>query len=49
MVLIGEVSSVNDDYKDNKFLRPTKRFAKIDEDEEPLYLLSDDYEKYLKI
>ncbi len=49
MVLIGEVSSVNDDYRDNKFLKPTKRFTRIEEDEEPLYLLSDDYEKFLKI
>jgi len=48
-VLIGEVSSVNDDYKDNKFLVQTKRFSDIEEDEEPLYLLSEDYEKYVKI
>ena len=48
-VLIGEVSSVNDDYKDNKFLVSTKRFSDIEEDEEPLYLLSEDYEKYVKI
>ena len=47
-VLIGEVSSVNDDYKDNKFLTPTKRFTEIEEDEDPLYLLSDDYIKFLK-
>ena len=46
-VLIGEVSSVNDDYIDNTFLKPTKRFTEIEEDEDPLYLLSDDYEKML--
>ena len=48
-VLIGEVSSVNDDYTDNKFLVSTKRFSDIEEDEEPLYLLSEDYEKFVKI
>ena len=48
-VLIGEVSSVNDDYVDNKFLKPTKRFTEIEEDEDPLYLLSDDYEKMLDL
>ena len=48
-VLIGEVSSVNDDYTDNKFLKNMNRFGEIDEDEEPLYLLYDDYEKYIQI
>ncbi|TFG04856.1 MAG: D-lyxose/D-mannose family sugar isomerase [Promethearchaeota archaeon] len=48
-VLIGEVSSVNDDYGDNKFIDEVKRFGEIHEDEELLYLLYDDYEKYLKI
>jgi D-lyxose ketol-isomerase len=47
-VLIGEVSSVNDDYSDNKFLEKVKRFSKIEEDEEPLYLLYDDYKKYVE-
>jgi D-lyxose ketol-isomerase len=46
-VLIGEVSSVNDDYVDNKFLEEVKRFSEIEEDEEPLYLLYDDYKKYI--
>ncbi|TFG28589.1 MAG: D-lyxose/D-mannose family sugar isomerase [Promethearchaeota archaeon] len=48
-VLIGEVSSVNDDYTDNKFLKNINRFGEIDEDEKPLYLLYDDYEKYIQI
>lgn len=48
-VLIGEVSSVNDDYVDNKFLEEVKRFVEIDEDEGPLYLLYDDYKKYINI
>jgi D-lyxose ketol-isomerase len=42
-VLIGEVSSVNDDRADNRFLEETGRFPKIEEDEPPLYLMSMDY------
>jgi hypothetical protein len=48
-VIIGEVSSVNDDYTDNVFLKDIKRFMEIQEDEDPYYLLYDDYEKYLNI
>lgn len=46
-VLIGEVSAVNDDLTDNIFEDPIGRFADIDEDEEPLYLLVSDYDKWL--
>ncbi|MBQ8579290.1 MAG: D-lyxose/D-mannose family sugar isomerase [Oscillospiraceae bacterium] len=42
-VLVGEVSKVNDDRIDNRFYEPTGRFPAIEEDEEPLYLLSMDY------
>ena len=42
-ILIGEVSSVNDDHVDNRFLEPVGRFPEIEEDEEPLYLLYNDY------
>ena len=45
-VLVGEVSLVNDDKKDNRFLPPVGRFPSIDEDKEPQYLLVSDYEKY---
>jgi len=38
-VLIGEVSSVNDDEKDNRFLKPVARFPEVEEDEEILYPL----------
>ncbi len=38
-VLVGEVSSVNDDEADNYFIEPVGRFPEIEEDEEPLYLL----------
>ncbi|MGH7599396.1 MAG: D-lyxose/D-mannose family sugar isomerase [bacterium] len=42
-VLVGEVSRVNDDSKDNRFFKPAGRFPKIEEDEEPLYLLCNEY------
>lgn len=45
--LIGEVSTVNDDYVDNVFLHKIERFSEIEEDEEPKYLLYDDYKTYL--
>lgn len=43
MVLIGEVSRVNDDAKDNRFLAPIGRFPEIEEDESPLYYLCNEY------
>jgi D-lyxose ketol-isomerase len=46
-VLIGEVSTVNDDLTDNVFEQPIGRFAEIDEDEEPLHLLVSDYDRFL--
>jgi len=45
-VLVGEVSSVNDDRTDNRFLDPVGRFPAIAEDEPPLYLLVGDYPRY---
>ncbi|MHA1149089.1 MAG: D-lyxose/D-mannose family sugar isomerase [Promethearchaeota archaeon] len=48
-VLIGEVSGVNDDTKDNLFLEKIGRFPEIEEDEPPLYLLYNDYKKYLNL
>jgi D-lyxose ketol-isomerase len=47
-VLVGEVSTVNDDNTDNCFLEPIGRFPDIEEDEEPLYLLVNDYARYWK-
>jgi D-lyxose ketol-isomerase len=44
-VLIGEVSSVNDDNTDNRFYEPQGRFPMIVEDEPPLYLLCNEYRK----
>ena len=42
-VLSGEVSRVNDDDNDNRFSTPLPRYAQIDEDEAPLYLLCTEY------
>jgi D-lyxose ketol-isomerase len=45
-VLVGEVSTVNDDNTDNKFRQPVGRFPDIEEDEPPLHLLVNDYGNY---
>lgn len=45
-VLVGEVSKVNDDAADNRFLNPVGRFPSIEEDQPPLYLLVGDYSNY---
>ncbi|HVN53973.1 MAG TPA: D-lyxose/D-mannose family sugar isomerase [Anaerolineaceae bacterium] len=47
-VLIGEVSVVNDDERDNRFYEPIGRFPTIEEDEPPLYLLCTDYERFYR-
>ena len=46
-VLIGEVSTVNDDETDNIFRAPIGRFAEVEEDEAPTHLLVSDYSKWL--
>ncbi|MDI9470002.1 MAG: D-lyxose/D-mannose family sugar isomerase [Bacillota bacterium] len=46
-VLAGEVSQVNDDTSDNRFLLPQQRFSPIEEDEEPVWLLCSDYAAWL--
>jgi D-lyxose ketol-isomerase len=46
-VLVGEVSSVNDDQTDNVFYDNQPRFPQIIADEEPTYLLVNDYKQYL--
>ncbi len=45
-VLVGEVSVVNDDRTDNRFFEKVGRFPQIEEDEEPLHLLTEDYANY---
>jgi D-lyxose ketol-isomerase len=47
MVLIGEVSLVNDDANDNCFYEKVGRFPEIVEDVKPVHLLVNDYKKYL--
>lgn len=47
-VLVGEVSTVNDDASDNRFQETIGRFPKIEEDTEPIHLLVSDYENLLK-
>jgi len=46
-VLIGEVSTVNNDLTDNIFREPIGRFAEIEEDEVPWHLLVSDYDRWL--
>ena len=46
-VLIGEVSTVNDDETDNIFRDPIGRFAEIEEDQPPTHLLVSDYARWL--
>ena len=48
-VLVGEVSVVNDDDRDNRFYQAAGRFPSIEEDEPPLYLLCTDYARYTRL
>ncbi|MEM6593309.1 MAG: D-lyxose/D-mannose family sugar isomerase [Pseudomonadota bacterium] len=48
-VLIGEVSTVNDDETDNIFHPPLDRFSGIEEDEDPVHLLVSDYKTWFGI
>jgi D-lyxose ketol-isomerase len=45
-VLVGEVSLVNDDAADNRFLESLGRFPEIEEDAAPLHLLVTDYARF---
>lgn len=46
-VLIGEVSTVNDDMTDNVFRETIGRFSNIIEDDKPRHLLVSDYDNWL--
>ena len=46
VVLVGEVSVVNDDEADNRFYEPLGRFPEVVEIEPPLYLTVSDYERH---
>ena len=45
MVLLGEVSMLNDDNTDNRFYENIGRFPEIEEDEVPYRLLCSEYPK----
>ena len=47
-VMMGEVSTINDDTNDNHFYQPfgSGRFSEIVEDEPPLYLLFSEYKNF---
>lgn len=47
-VLIGEVSTVNDDETDNLFRDPIGRFSQVEEDVPPTHLLVSDYATWLE-
>ncbi len=47
-VLVGEVSVVNDDNKDNRFYDAVGRFPAVIEDEAPHFLLIQDYPRYYR-
>jgi D-lyxose ketol-isomerase len=42
-VLAGEVSTVNDDERDNRFLETSERYPGVDEDAPARYLLVSEY------
>ena len=44
-IVVGEVSKVNDDTTDNRFAEAVPRFSVIDEDEEVVYPLCNEYVK----
>ena len=44
-VLVAEVSMCNDDSADNRFYDQVGRFPEIEEDEAPLHLLCNEYDK----
>jgi len=48
-VLVGEVSSVNDDLTDNRFLEQVGRFPQIEEDAPPLRYLVGDYAAHVRL
>jgi D-lyxose ketol-isomerase len=47
-VLAGEVSGVNDDLADNRFLEPSERYPGIEEDVPGRYLLVSEFDALLR-
>ena len=46
-LIVGEVSSINDDRTDNVFAEPVARFAAIEEDESVLHPLANEYDQLI--
>jgi hypothetical protein len=46
-LIVGEVSTVNDDSIDNRHVEDIQRFIEIEEDEEPIALLKNEYKRVL--
>jgi len=46
-LIVGEVSTVNDDSVDNRHVEDIKRFVDVDEDEDPVALLKNEYQRFL--
>jgi D-lyxose ketol-isomerase len=46
-LIVGEVSTVNDDSIDNRHVEDIQRFVEVEEDEEPVALLKNEYKKIL--
>lgn len=46
-LIVGEVSSINDDNTDNYFAESISRFAVIQEDEAPIHPLCNEYESFI--
>jgi D-lyxose ketol-isomerase len=49
VLICGEVSTVNDDSIDNRHVEDIERFVEIEEDEEPIALLKNEYERILSL
>ena len=43
ILIAGEVSKVNDDNTDNVFYQPSERFSMVEEDEDIIYPLVNEY------
>ena len=48
VLICGEISTINDDSKDNRHVEKIVRFVEIEEDEEPIALLKNEYERILE-
>lgn len=49
ILICGEISTINDDLRDNRHVEKITRFIEIEEDEEPIGLLKNEYERLLDL